>query len=34
MVRPVAFVREIEAMYESGARVFVEVGLAVCFGLI
>lgn len=26
MVRPVEFVREIEAMYESGARVFVEVG--------
>ena len=25
MVRPVEFVREIEAMYESGARVFVEV---------
>uniref|UniRef100_Q02DB0 Beta-ketoacyl synthase n=1 Tax=Solibacter usitatus (strain Ellin6076) TaxID=234267 RepID=Q02DB0_SOLUE len=26
LVRPVEFVREIEAMYEAGARVFVEVG--------
>lgn len=26
MVRPVEFVREIEAMYERGARIFVEVG--------
>ncbi len=26
VARPVEFVREIEAMYESGARVFVEVG--------
>ncbi len=26
LVRPVDFVREIEAMYEAGARIFVEVG--------
>ncbi len=26
MVRPVEFVREIEAMYERGARIFIEVG--------
>ena len=26
LVRPVEFIREIEAMYEAGARVFVEVG--------
>ncbi|WZO99323.1 SDR family NAD(P)-dependent oxidoreductase [Isosphaeraceae bacterium EP7] len=26
LVRPVEFVREIEAMYEAGARIFVEVG--------
>lgn len=26
MIRPVEFVREIEAMYQAGARVFVEVG--------
>jgi acyl transferase domain-containing protein len=26
LLRPVEFVRQIEAMYESGARIFVEVG--------